>query len=150
MAVFAAFPANIRHMFPVMADRFAAFFTDFRHVFPILADGFTALAADFRHVSPVLADGFTAFAADFRHVLPVLADCFAAFMARLARFFGIKLVRGPFFMSGMTALTGYLALLVLIHGGETTVAGTMPALCHHCYRCEPLPSCDPRPCDPGF
>src|SRR5690242_5218407 len=124
MTVFPAFAANVRHMFVVRTDRFAAFATDFRHMPAILANGFTALASDFRHVFPVLADGFPAFATDFRHVLPILADRFTAFMAGVARFFRVKLVCCAFFMSGMTALAGYFPLLVLVHGGETAIAGS--------------------------
>jgi hypothetical protein len=127
MPVFPAFAANVRHMFVVITDRFAAFATDFRHMPAILADGFTALASDFRHVFPVLADGFPAFATDFRHMSAILADRFTTFMACLPRFFGVKLVRRAFFMSGMTALAGYLPLLVLVHGGKTAIAGSVSA-----------------------
>jgi hypothetical protein len=127
MTMFTASAANIRHMLVVVADRFAALATNFRHVPPILTDGFTALATDFCHVFPVLADGCTALTADFRHVRSILTDRFTAFMACLARFFGTKLVCGAFFMSSMTALAGYLPLLVLIHRGKATLAGSMSA-----------------------
>jgi hypothetical protein len=60
-------------------------------------------------------------------VLPILADRFTAFMAGVARFFRVKLVCCAFFMSGMTALAGYFPLLVLVHGGETAIAGSMSA-----------------------
>ena len=106
---------------------FPAFATDFRHMPAILADGFTALASDFRHVFPVLADGFPAFATDFRHMPAILADRFTTFMACLPRFFGVKLVGRAFFMSGVTALAGYLPLLVLVHGGKTAIAGSVSA-----------------------
>src|SRR5690349_16821166 len=88
---------------------------------------FTAFTANIRHMVAVVADRFATLTANFRHVFSILTDRFTAFMACFARFFGTKLVCGAFFMSSMTALAGYLPLLVLVHRGKTTLAGSMPA-----------------------
>ena len=67
---------------------------------------------------------FAAFAAYFSHMFAIFADGFAAFATSFARFCAIKFMRCPFFMRRTTAGTGNIALLVFIHGGETTMAGT--------------------------
>lgn len=59
-------------------------------------------------------------------VLAALATCFAGF-------FRAELVCRSLFVSGLTTLTGDLALFVLVHRGEATVAGRTLILliCHH-------------------
>jgi hypothetical protein len=47
---------------------------------------------------------------------------FPAFPAGFTSLFGCELMRGTFFMRGLAAFAGYLALLVFIHGSKTATA----------------------------
>jgi len=48
----------------------------------------------------------------------------ASFAPRFTRLFGSELVRRSLFMRSVTTLAGYLALLILIHRGKATFAGS--------------------------
>jgi hypothetical protein len=82
--------------------------------------GFAAFAANLGHVLAVTADRLAAFAANLGHVLAVTADHLAAFASGLAGFLRCELVGGAFLVSGAAALTGYLALFLVVHRAEAT------------------------------
>ena len=44
------------------------------------------------------------------------------FMARFTSFLGIELMRGPFLMSGLSALAGNFLLFICIHRGKAAIA----------------------------
>jgi hypothetical protein len=49
------------------------------------------------------------------------------FSTRFARFRGIKLMSGSFFVRGFTAFAGNFALLIFVHRGKTALALTTTA-----------------------
>src|SRR5919198_1297536 len=73
---------------------------------------------------------FAALAPDLGHVVAVAAHHLATLAARLARLLGGELVRGALLMGGAAALTGDIALLLIIHGGEAAVAPSLSVVGH--------------------